>query len=294
MQFERNLVLLRKKKGLSQDDLAYLVGVSRQTIYTWEAGLNYPNILMLKNLSQALEVSTDELLNGFKVNKLPKAFKDLKLTYVSKHEEEVFYKELPNWFIKLEKGEEVSWALYDLVKGEYKRDYSYHINVYGDVQIHELDGVEIEVKEYNPDLSFNRKYKQVISIKDDGVAWIGEATYENNKKIVKTYKDQDFLNDWGFDKQLIYQKMKYNNAENYILEYNGLKQNVIKISYYDPDGSDHLTHAYFEVFLNKDFESLVWRRYTEKHTKKQLSGETVVVNGIEYDLDYYCITSRLC
>lgn len=48
MQFERNLLLIRKRKGFSQEDLAHALGVSRQTIYSWEAGLNYPNILMLK------------------------------------------------------------------------------------------------------------------------------------------------------------------------------------------------------------------------------------------------------
>ena len=41
MQFEKNLVLLRKKNNLSQEELAFAIGVSRQTIYTWEAGLNY-------------------------------------------------------------------------------------------------------------------------------------------------------------------------------------------------------------------------------------------------------------
>ena len=101
MQFEKNLVLLRKKKGLSQDELAFAIGVSRQTIYTWEAGLNYPNIVMVKKIADVLEVTTDDLLNGFEVNRLPKTLKDVNLTYVSKHDEEVLYKELPNWFVSL-------------------------------------------------------------------------------------------------------------------------------------------------------------------------------------------------
>lgn len=55
MNFEKNLALLRKRKGISQEDLALAVGVSRQTIYTWEGGLNYPNILMLKKIAHILE-----------------------------------------------------------------------------------------------------------------------------------------------------------------------------------------------------------------------------------------------
>lgn len=64
MKFEKNLELIRKRKGLSQEDLALAIGVSRQTIYTWEGGLNYPNILMLKKIANVLDVSTDDLLNG--------------------------------------------------------------------------------------------------------------------------------------------------------------------------------------------------------------------------------------
>ena len=293
MQFSKNLSLLRKKMGLSQDELAYAVGVSRQTIYTWEAGLNYPNIVMLKNLANVLEVTADELLNGFEVNKLLKTVSDIKLEYVSKHNGEVLYEELPNWFIRLKPESEVSWALYDLKKGSLARDYSYHIESLGYAVIHEIEGLEIEVKEYDPELNFTRKYNQFISVKDNGVAWIGEVTYNGDKKIIKTYKDQDFLNDWGYDKKLIYQAMNYLEAEDYILEYNGKKQNVIKISYFDPDGSDDMKNAYFEVFLNSNFESLVWRRYTKIKNKKNLSGERVIIDNEMYDMDYYSLTSRL-
>ncbi len=293
MQFSKNLSLLRKKMGLSQDELAYAVGVSRQTIYTWEAGLNYPNIVMLKNLANVLEVTADELLNGFEVNKLLKTVSDIKLEYVSKHNGEVLYEELPNWFIRLKPESEVSWALYDLKKESLVRDYSYHIEALGYTVIHEIEGLEIEVKEYDPELNFTRKYNQFISVKDNGVAWIGEVTYNGDKKIIKTYKDQDFLNDWGYDKKLIYQAMNYLEAEDYILEYNGKKQNVIKISYFDPDGSDDMKNAYFEVFLNYNFESLIWRRYTKIKNKKNLSGERVIIDNEMYDMDYYSLTSRL-
>ena len=294
MNFEKNLVYLRKKKNLSQEDLAYLTGVTRQTIYTWEAGLNYPNILMLKKLANALDVSTDDLLNGFEVNKLPKEIKKIVITDIKKHDEKVLYEELPNWFVKLKKDEEVNWALYDLIKGKYIRDYSYHIDVLGDVLIHDEKGIEIKVKEYDPDLNFRRTYNQFVTMNDEGVAWLGEVTYKDGIKKIQTYKDQEFLNDWGYDKKFIYQACNYENAVDAILEVDGKKLNVIKISYFDPDGSDtDLKHAYFEVLLNQDYDSLMWRRYTKKADKKELSNEVILVDGIEYDMDYYSITSRL-
>ena len=82
MQFEKNLSLLRKKCGLSQEELAFAIDVTRQTIYSWEAGLNYPNIVMLKKIANALNVSTDDLLNGYEVNKLPNKLKYVQIENV--------------------------------------------------------------------------------------------------------------------------------------------------------------------------------------------------------------------
>ena len=286
MQFEKNLVLLRKKQGLSQDELAFLVGVTRQTIYTWEAGLNYPNIVMLKKLASVLDVTTDDLLNGFEVNKLPKVINSLKLTFVGKHEGSIIYDELPNWFISLKPESEVNYALYDVSKDGLVKDYSYHLEYKGNILVHDIEAVELEVKEYDKDLTFTKKYEQYISYKDSGIAWVGEMTYSNGKKTIKTFKDEDFLKDWGYNVGFNYQQVKFENAEDYILEYEGNKQNVTKISYFD-------NGYYIEVFLNKNNESLVWKRYSLKENKKEYTNDVVTQNNKVYDLDYYCITSRL-
>lgn len=55
---------LRKKKKLSQEDLAELIGVTRQTISNWELGETSPNPLQLKQLSKTLNISIDELLDN--------------------------------------------------------------------------------------------------------------------------------------------------------------------------------------------------------------------------------------
>ena len=295
MQFEKNLVLLRKRKGWSQEELAFAVGVSRQTIYSWEAGINYPSILTLKKVADALGVTTDDLLNGFGVNRLPETIKDLKLTYVSKYDGEVLYEELPNWFIKLKADEEVCWALYDIRKNSLIMDYAYQIYTRGEAIIHNLDCIEIEVKVFDEKLNHDKTYNQFISLTNEGVAWAAESAIVDGKRIIKTFKDKDFMKDWGIGigGAFVYQKTKYTEAENYILEYNGVKQNVIKIAYFDPDGSKDPKRAYFEVFLNKDFESLVWRRFTKVTLKDKYSGVSIEVDGEKYDSDYYAITSRL-
>ena len=59
-----NILKLRKKTGLSQEDLSELVGVTRQTISNWELNETSPNPEQLKKLSQALKVSIDDLVNN--------------------------------------------------------------------------------------------------------------------------------------------------------------------------------------------------------------------------------------
>ena len=44
INFSYNLETIRKSKKISQEELAELIGVSRQTIYKWEADIYMPNL----------------------------------------------------------------------------------------------------------------------------------------------------------------------------------------------------------------------------------------------------------
>ncbi|MBE6107921.1 MAG: helix-turn-helix transcriptional regulator [Erysipelotrichaceae bacterium] len=63
MRFEEKLVQLRKQRGLSQEELAYQLDVSRQAISRWETGSVYPDAPHLLKLSKLFEVSIDYLLH---------------------------------------------------------------------------------------------------------------------------------------------------------------------------------------------------------------------------------------
>lgn len=64
MEFHKKLQDLRKKKGLTQEELAQVLFVSRTAISKWESDRGYPNIDSLKNIAQFFSVSIDELLSG--------------------------------------------------------------------------------------------------------------------------------------------------------------------------------------------------------------------------------------
>ena len=57
-----NIKVLRKAKGLSQEELAVHLNVVRQTVSKWEKGLSVPDAEMLQQLAEKLEVSVSVLL----------------------------------------------------------------------------------------------------------------------------------------------------------------------------------------------------------------------------------------
>ena len=67
MEFHEKLQELRKQKGLTQEELAESLYVSRTAISKWESGRGYPNIDSLKAISKFFSVTIDELLSGEEV-----------------------------------------------------------------------------------------------------------------------------------------------------------------------------------------------------------------------------------
>ena len=64
MEIGKKITSLRKKNGLSQEELAEKVGVARQTISKWELGETSPDIRQAKELSKIFKVSLDELTDN--------------------------------------------------------------------------------------------------------------------------------------------------------------------------------------------------------------------------------------
>ncbi|MBR5429628.1 MAG: helix-turn-helix domain-containing protein [Firmicutes bacterium] len=64
MEFNEKLQELRKSRGLTQEELAAGLYVSRTAVSKWESGRGYPSIDSLKAISQFFSVSLDELLSG--------------------------------------------------------------------------------------------------------------------------------------------------------------------------------------------------------------------------------------
>ena len=63
MEFNEKIQDLRKQKGLTQEELAEKLYVSRTAVSKWESGRGYPNIESLKAIAKFFGVTVDELLS---------------------------------------------------------------------------------------------------------------------------------------------------------------------------------------------------------------------------------------
>lgn len=64
MTFAENLKMLRKQAGMSQEQLAEKIGVSRQAVTKWETGAGIPDIENIMAISTLFDISIDDLLSN--------------------------------------------------------------------------------------------------------------------------------------------------------------------------------------------------------------------------------------
>jgi len=58
----RAVTTKRKEKGITQDELANFIGVSKASVSKWETGQSYPDIVLLPQLAAFFNISIDELM----------------------------------------------------------------------------------------------------------------------------------------------------------------------------------------------------------------------------------------
>ncbi len=80
MTFQEKVIRLRKMKGLTQDEFASAVGVSRQAVYKWESGKSYPEAAKLVEIKILFNISIDDLLDDSYEVALPEKKKRKRLT----------------------------------------------------------------------------------------------------------------------------------------------------------------------------------------------------------------------
>ncbi|MCL2322837.1 MAG: helix-turn-helix domain-containing protein [Oscillospiraceae bacterium] len=62
LDIAKTLIAKRGEKGITQDELANFIGVSRASVSKWETGQSYPDIIFLPQLAAYFDISLDELM----------------------------------------------------------------------------------------------------------------------------------------------------------------------------------------------------------------------------------------
>lgn len=69
MKINEQIAVLRKQKGVTQEELAVAIGVTNQSVSKWESAQCCPDIQLLPALADYFEVSIDELMGHETVKK---------------------------------------------------------------------------------------------------------------------------------------------------------------------------------------------------------------------------------
>ncbi len=88
MTFKEKLIKLRKLKGLTQDEFASAIGVTRQSVYKWESGQSYPEVVKLLEIKLLFNISLDDLFDDNYEVVLPEKKKSRKVSQIKLSEKE--------------------------------------------------------------------------------------------------------------------------------------------------------------------------------------------------------------
>lgn len=113
MGFNDNLNKYRKLKGLSQEELAYQLGVSRQSVSKWESGQSVPELERIIEIADLFNISLDELVGRnyvtahqeFDQEQLKKVIRD---AYSYEYKSSITINKIPLVHINLGRGKRVA------------------------------------------------------------------------------------------------------------------------------------------------------------------------------------------
>lgn len=95
LKISENLIELRRKKGITQDELATFLGVTKASVSKWETKQSYPDILLIPQIATFFGISTDELLGyqpQLSIEQINKLYQDLSADFTRLPYDEVIEK----------------------------------------------------------------------------------------------------------------------------------------------------------------------------------------------------------
>ncbi|MCQ2977616.1 MAG: helix-turn-helix domain-containing protein [archaeon] len=170
----------RKKKGLTQIELADKLNITDRAISKWERGKGCPDISLLEDLSKILGVSIIELLKGEKIKKNKSLEKEellYSMNYAKESTKMKMYKTISNVIVTL-----ITVIFLTIVFNNLKISVFFNHRYYPNIMINDIEGTKIGEKLF-PNIE-----KKIELIK---IGKINYSTDELNQIITIIEKDLD-------------------------------------------------------------------------------------------------------
>ncbi len=223
---------LRESKDMTQDDLADVVGVTRQAVSNWELGKSVPDSGILLALSELFQVTINELLKGEK---------DYKDTKQNEELENIALNLVDQYNIKslrINKIIKISGVIITTILLTFF--LYYFITSYNTISVYKLDGEGNNFFTYNG-IMINTKQKSYIrlgELQSDNEETIEQVTlyyYDKNHQKKVIYKDSksDILitETYGYDEYYSYNDLKLIKKQLLLeIKYSDNQKDIIKLS----------------------------------------------------------------
>ncbi|MGN0153216.1 MAG: helix-turn-helix domain-containing protein [Lachnospiraceae bacterium] len=95
LRISENIMYLRKQKGITQDELASFLGVTKASVSKWENGQSMPDIILLPEIATYFDITVDELLGyepQLSKEQIQKVYRELGENFAQLPFEEAFAK----------------------------------------------------------------------------------------------------------------------------------------------------------------------------------------------------------
>ncbi|MDD6800149.1 MAG: RNA polymerase sigma factor [Firmicutes bacterium] len=310
---EQQILYLYFFKEMSQEDISKRLDVPLGTV---KSRLHYAKEKFKQHYHHP-KTSKGEV----NMKKLPEYLPEYIIESINEPVFLVVFEELPNWFIAPKKGEEITWASYDMPNRNITEIV--HSKVTSKVLIHGIEGVEIltEFENKGSEYTSSSPHIYYAQLTDSHCRWLGESYVDKNgvKRFLTFLDGDDFISEWGYgedncgnethhvpygiitrsnnlitvstDKHVIdvvgRYKVKINNSE----------YDTICIMEYFENGA--LTEQYLDrngkTILCRRFNKNNWanKRYGKLWTEMLPENERLIVNGETYVHWYDSVTNNI-
>ena len=180
MNLNKKILSLRKKEKLTQEQMADILGVTRQTISNWELDITKPDIEQILKISNTFKISIDELLgqktNDIILNKIEKTEKT-----VNKNYKKIRILLLIIYLILLLLA--ISVIIYCLTKKDFTKQYQTEFYCYNEKETYNISLEEEKGELYIKLSEYDKTQKN----------WIGSEKYYAGKTLNEMFENLESL-----------------------------------------------------------------------------------------------------